>query len=109
MGIGRAANTHVMYNTREHEHLDSLVFWATGEFPSAGLNLVGCADGRWFVEVDHGEDFNHIDGASRPNVTPYTEPTFYGDEEAARKFAYQCIKTTYPALSDRDLDEYYED
>ncbi|MBF6649142.1 hypothetical protein [Methylobacter sp. BlB1] len=49
-----AVNTHAMYRTVSYTHLDTFVDWVLGEFPDAGLNLIECADGRWFVEVDHG-------------------------------------------------------
>lgn len=107
MGTGIAANTHRMYDTIGHEHLDSLVNWATGDFPNAGLSVVECADGRWFVEVDHGSAFDTLEGVSRPNVAPYAEPRFFGDEDAAKDFALECIKTIYPVLRDRDLREYW--
>jgi len=109
MGIGSAANTHAMYETINHEHLDGLVFWASGEFPDAGLNLVECADGRWFVEVDHGVAFDHIVGVSKPNVAPFIEPAFFHSEVEAREFAFTCIKEVYPELSNKDLSEYYSD
>jgi hypothetical protein len=109
MGAGTAANTHVMFNTVGHQHLDSLVYWATGDFPGEGLNLVECADGRWFVEVDHGEGFNAFEGVSRPNVAPYAEPRFFADEMGARAFAIECIQKRYPDLQKRDLNEWFED
>ncbi|MGH8376795.1 MAG: hypothetical protein ACRER6_16210, partial [Pseudomonas sp.] len=71
MGISTAANTHALYRTVGHHHLDSLVYWATGDFPDAGLNLVECEDGRWFVEVDHGIKFDGTAGLSSPNIAPY--------------------------------------
>jgi len=46
MSNSEVVDTHKVYDTINHEHLDSLVSWATGEFPDAGLNLVECADGR---------------------------------------------------------------
>lgn len=58
-------NTHDLYKTISHEHLDGLVSWAIGEFPNAGLSLVECSDGQWFVEVDHGSAFDHLAGVSR--------------------------------------------
>lgn len=109
MGIGNAANTHLMYETIRHEHLDGLVNWARGEFPDAGLSLVGCADGRWFVEVDHGTDFDGLDGVSKPNISPFVPPQFFVTMLEAREFAYSCIKTIYPDLKDKDLSEYYSD
>jgi hypothetical protein len=103
MGYGVAANTHAMYRTVGHTHLDSFVNWVLGDFPDAGLNLVECADGRWFVEVDHGIRFDGMPGVSRPNVAPYVEPVFYVDEAAAMVFALDCIKKAYPALANCDL------
>jgi len=109
MGIGTAANTHAMYRTINHVHLDVLVNWALNEFPDAGLNLVECDDGRWFVEVDHGIRFNGMQGVSCPNVAPYVEPQFHADEKAARVFAIACIKNAYPELAKRDLHEWFAD
>lgn len=109
MDTGTRANTHAMYGTVNHEHLDGLVFWASGEFPDAGLNLVECADGRWFVEVDHGSAFDRIAGVSKPNVVPFLEPAFFASEVVARDFAFACIKEVYPELADKNLSEYYSD
>ncbi|BCR26233.1 hypothetical protein [Aquipseudomonas alcaligenes] len=102
-------NTHDLYNTISHEHLDGLVSKAIGEFPAAGLNLLECADGRWFVEVDYGSAFDHLAGVSRPTITPYTEPVFFQSEAEALRFAYTCIKQVYPELENKDLSEYYSD
>lgn len=109
MGIGAVANTHAMYQTIGHQHLDSLVYWATGEFPDAGLNLVECQDGRWFVEVDHGNRFNQIDGISRPNIAPYVEPQFFGSEQEARVFAIACIKQAHTEVGNKNLQEWFDD
>lgn len=109
MESSTALNTHIMYDTVSHEHLDSLVSWATGEFPDAGLSLVECADGRWFLEVDHGDAFNSIAGISKPEIAPFVEPTFFKSEEEAQNFAFACIKQVYPELESKDLSEYYSD
>lgn len=109
MGIGTAANTHRMYDTVGHEHLDGLVNWAIGEFPDTGLLLIECRDGRWFVEVEYGDDYDAIAGVSKPNVAPYVEPQFFSSEDDARQFAFTCIKQVYPTLAGRDLAEYYDD
>lgn len=109
MGRGTAANTHTMFDTVSHNHLDCLVLWATGEFPGSGLNLVGCADGRWFVEVDFGDGFPQIAGISHPNIAPYCLPEFFPDELSAREFAFECIRQLYPAAAGKDLHAYYED
>ncbi|MBV7514581.1 hypothetical protein [Pseudomonas sp. PDM25] len=109
MDTSIAVNTHILYDTISHEHLDGLVSWATGEFPSAGLNLVECADGRWFVEVDHGHAFDHLAGISRPTVAPYIEPDFFQSEAEAQEFAFTCIRQVYPELANKNLSEYYSD
>ncbi|EMH0369338.1 hypothetical protein RO273_000978 [Pseudomonas aeruginosa] len=100
-------NTHDLYKTISHEHLDGLVSWAIGEFPNAGLSLVECSDGQWFVEVDHGSAFDHLAGESRPTVAPYTEPVFFQSEAEAQGFAFTCIKQVYPELENKNLSEYY--
>ncbi|WGK63446.1 hypothetical protein QAO71_16885 (plasmid) [Halopseudomonas sp. SMJS2] len=102
-------DTHSLYNTISHEHLDGLVSWARGEFPNAGLSLVECADGRWFVEVDHGHAYDHLAGVSRPSITPYIEPIFFQSEAEAQEFAFICIKQVYPELKTKELSEYYSD
>lgn len=109
MSNSEAVDTHKLYDTINHEHLDSLVSWATGEFPDAGLNLVECADGRWFVEVDHGRAFDNIAGVSRPILAPYTAPAFFQSEAEAQEFALTCIKQVYPDLANKDLSEYFSD
>lgn len=109
MGIETVANTHAMYQTIGHQHLDSLVYWATGKFPDAGLNLVECRDGRWFVEVDYGVQFDGIEGISRPNVAPYVEPRFFSTEQAVRDFAIACIKQAHPEVADKNLQEWFDE
>ncbi|WP_413460698.1 hypothetical protein [Herbaspirillum huttiense] len=109
MGIGTAANTHAMYGTIEHQHLDALVCWATGDFPDAGLNLVGCRDGRWFVEVDHGDRYDSMEGISKPNLSPYVQPRFFSSEQAAREFAISCIKRAHPEAALKNLQDWFDD
>ncbi len=109
MVSGAAPNTHELYKTIYHEHLDSLVYWALGDFPDSGINLVECEDGRWFVKVDHGDDYDHIEGIARPNVSPSTEPFFCPTEEEARKFAYECIRRVHPSLDGVDLNANYSE
>jgi len=74
--MGLRTNTHEIYNTINHEHLDSLVNWARGEFPSSGLVVVECANGKWFVEVEFGHEFDQFDRISKPEVVPFVEPAF---------------------------------
>lgn len=107
MGLGTATNTHRLYNTVSHEHLDSLVNWARRDFPSSGLNLVECADGRWFVEVDYGDEFDLLDGLSKPHQAPYVEPQFFAERDLALEFAFECIRSVYPDLRGFDLASYW--
>jgi hypothetical protein len=85
-------DTHRLFNTISHSHLDSLVNWATGEYPDSGLLLVECADCRWFVEVDFGNDYNAIGGVSKPKILPYMDPVFFESRKDGEAFAFECIK-----------------
>lgn len=67
-------NTHIMFDTISHEHLDNLVNWATGECPDSALCLVECRNGRWFIEQDYGNTFDLFPEISRPKKVPYFEP-----------------------------------
>ena len=102
-------NTHLEYNTIGHEHLDSLVNWAMGDYPSSGLLLIECEDERFFVGVDFGNDYNLIDGISKPSIEPYVEPNFFNNEQSALEFAMVAIKKVHPELNERNLNEYYDE
>ncbi|UWE19383.1 hypothetical protein [Herbaspirillum huttiense] len=101
-------NTHLIYQTIDHQHLDVLVNWAIGNYPDAGINLVECKDGRWFVEVDFGTKFDGIQGVSRPKVLPFAEPRFWGTEQEARDFAIACIKQAYPETAAINLQQWFD-
>lgn len=81
-------NTHELYNTIEHEHIGN------GEIE---LNLVGCADGRWFVEnYWNDKHFLAIAELSNPGIEPYIPPKFFNSEDDAREFAIKSIQTVLP-------------
>jgi hypothetical protein len=103
----KAVDTHALFKTVACEHLDVLVYWATGEFPDSGLLLVQCQDGRWYVEVEYGSAFDGVVGLSFPFVLPYTAPTFFDSEMRARDFALQCLSSALPELLGRDFSAYY--
>lgn len=103
----KASDTHALFNTVACEHLDTLVYWATGEFPDSGLLLVQCQDERWFVEVEFGHGFDGMAGLSFPFVLPYDSPTFFKSEGDARDYAMQCLYSRHPKLLGRDLSAYY--
>ncbi|MGL1337428.1 hypothetical protein ACSTJQ_12665 [Vibrio parahaemolyticus] len=104
----KAVNTHQLYDTNYHDHLDSMVMWATGIYPDSGLMVVGTSDHRWFVEVDFGTDFDNCDGISRPHIAPYQEPTFFKSECEARNFAIEQIRVTDNTFEVLDLHGYFE-
>lgn len=101
-------NTHIKYNTIGHEHLDDLVSWVTGEYPDSGLILVECSNGRWFVEVDYGHDFDSLLGISNPKCITYVEPSFYSSRSDALEFALALINKVYPDLDKTKISEYFE-
>lgn len=81
-------NSHELFNTIEHEHIGN------GEVE---LNLVGCADSRWFVENPWNDKrFSAIAGISNPGIEPYMQPTFFASEDKAREFAIKSIQTVLP-------------
>ena len=100
-------NTHQKYETIDHIHLDSLVNWALGDYPSSGLCLVECTNGNYFVEIDFGVEFDQVDGISKPNIEPYVDPVFFKEESLAEDFAIKIIKQVYPELIGRNLKEYF--
>lgn len=102
MSTRNIANTHKMFHTVGHEHLDTFVLQSTGRYPDSGLNLVECADGRWYVEVDFGAEFDNMEGISRPHSQPYTNPRFFDSRLEALDFAVSCIQQVCPDLKNRD-------
>lgn len=109
MSTAEKLNSHALYGTVGHLHLDSLTHWATGEYPDSGLMLVECADGRWFVEVDFGDRFDAMEGVSRPYITPDVAPVFFKDETAARNFSMECLKLGHPDLKERNLQPWFDE
>ena len=88
-------DTHQLFNTISHEHLDDLVSWATGEYPDSGLILVECEEGRWFIEQEFGHAFDSFSGISKPKSNSYIEPNFYLTREEALLIALELIKQVY--------------
>ncbi|CAM3024891.1 hypothetical protein [Legionella worsleiensis] len=101
-------NTHQIYNTISHEHLDNLVSWATGEYPDSGLCLVECQNGNWFVEVDFGHCFDSFTNISKPELTPYIEPRFFPNRKNALTYATEIIKQVYSSIDDKKISEYFQ-
>ncbi|MFT4060674.1 MAG: hypothetical protein QM652_14160 [Legionella sp.] len=82
--------------------------WATDEYPNSGLVLVACSDGRWFIEVDYGHDFDSLLGISKPKCIPYVEPSFYSSRSDALECALTLINKVYPGLDKTKISEYLE-
>ncbi len=102
-------DTHHAFNTISHQHLDTLVLWATGDYPDSALNLIECADGRFFVEVDFGDEFDDMQGISRPHLTPYEQPSFFDTRAEGQAFAIRAIQHQFYELSKRDdLHSWFE-
>lgn len=81
-------DTHILFNTIGHEHIGQNL---------KEVCLTECADGRWFVENDWCDvDFENINGISNPHIFPYNNPTFFVNEENARKFAIEIIQSLLP-------------
>lgn len=102
-------NSHIKYSTISHEHLDDLVNWATDEYPSSGLMLVECSDGRWFIEIDYGHDYDSFSGISKPKCVPTKEPIFYSSKEKALCVAIDLIKQIHKNISDQKISEYFSE
>lgn len=86
------------------------MYWATGEFPTSGLILVECANGKWFVEIDHGHDYDDVAGVSKPRIEPYVTPEFFDNQEMAKDFAISVLKSKYSVLSScRNLNDWFVD
>lgn len=92
-----------------HRHLDSLVYWASGEFPDSSINIVSLKDGRYFLSVDYGEDYERFSEIFRHDLYPYRAPTFFPTAEAVQAFAIACIKQVHPALGQSDLQAFFTD
>ncbi len=101
-------NTHLMFETITHEHLDNLVNWATGEYPDSGLILVECKDGRWFIEQEYGHAFDSFSGISSPKIEPYLEPNFYSCRDDALDVALELIKRVHRKIDETKIAEYFK-
>lgn len=96
----------VPFNTVNHEHLDTVVLNATGDYPGSGLLLVECEDGQWFIEVDFGDDYDSIEGIFKPRLSADL-PSLFDSREAAICFASGAMKQAHPEIGDQDLTEFF--
>ena len=103
-------NTHEKYNTVDHHHFDFSYRTEAGQFdyPSSGLMLVGCADGRWFVQQEFGDEYSEFPGVVKSGEDLDTEPAFYPSVDDAARAAFVFIKQAYPGTPDERLTEFLE-
>ena len=104
-------NTHQKYHTISHHHFDFMYARENGEFdyPHSALMLVECADGRWFIEQEFGEEYDRFPGVVKSGKDLETAPTFYLDVDKVARAAFALIKQVYPGTPDERLAEFLED
>lgn len=83
--------------------------WARGEYPDSGLILVECSDGRWFIEIDYGPDYDSFLGISKPKCTPYLEPIFYSSRKEALAIAIDLIKKVHKNINEERISGYFDE
>lgn len=105
----RRENTSSVSAPVNHTHLDSFIYWLIGEFPDAGINLVECADGTWFIAADHGTRFNEMSTVFVKDNEKASDLTLFTSEESALSSAFSCIKKAFPQLESKDLTLLYEE
>jgi hypothetical protein len=101
-------NTHQMFKTVSHEHLDDLVSWATGELPDSGLIIAECENGAWFIEQDYGHAFDCFPMISKPEIQPYLNPIFFATREEALTIALGLIKQVHRNIDETNIIEYFQ-
>ena len=90
----RAPTTHEIHDTVGHSHLDAITH------EGGGLLIVECRDGRFYLEVDHG-DFPNSPGLVQKSIDSKTEPTFYEDENTAGAAALEIMRRAYPNIPEK--------
>ncbi len=103
-------NSHEKYKTVDHHHFD-FNYRSDGDkfdYPNSGLVLVECADGRWFVQQEFGDQYSQFPGILKSGEDVDTEPTFYSNVDDAARAAFAIIKQVYPGTPDERLTEFLE-
>ncbi|HAU0311427.1 TPA: hypothetical protein JBF89_13340 [Legionella pneumophila] len=99
-------NTHELFNTVSHEHLDDFILFVTGKYPDSCLGLVECKNGLWFIEQDFGNAFDSMTSISRPKIFPYNEPKFFKNRSDAFDYALNVLIQHYKITNQNKIDEY---
>ena len=108
--VSRTKKQHGLdFTPVNHTHLDSFIYWVVGEFPDAGINLVECADGNWFIAADHGTRFNDMRDVFVKDREQQPTPSFFPSEDAALSSAFSCIQLAFPVLESRDMKALYNE
>lgn len=82
-------NGHAAFNTVCHHHVSSY-FPADGH-ESCDIMVVGCSDGRWYVEDNWGGDANGVEGVWNPFDSSDSGPVFFSSREDAIKYAVAVV------------------
>ena len=100
-------NTHRKYNTVGHIHFD-FCYQVDGrpEYPHSALALIECADGRWFLEQEFGEEYDAFAGVVKSSEDLETLPTFYPDVDTAARAAFALILKVYPSTPAVHLERF---
>ncbi|HBK1307273.1 TPA: hypothetical protein HJZ19_004361 [Escherichia coli] len=99
-------NTHEKYMTVDHHHFDFLD--KDSNYPESALMIVGCSDGRWFIQQEFGEEYSRFPGIVKSGSDLETEPTFYADADSAAKAAFSYIIQIYPTTPKSLLDDFLD-
>ncbi|OJU46026.1 MAG: hypothetical protein BGN96_00990 [Bacteroidales bacterium 45-6] len=71
--------------------------------------MVECVDGRWFIEVDFGHDFDSFAGISKPKYSPYVAPNFYSNREGALTKALELIRQVHHNINVNKISDYIKE
>jgi hypothetical protein len=103
---GRRWNGHVAFDTVEHTHV-CCYFPAEGR-DTCDIMVVGCKDGRWYVEDNWGGDANGAAGVWNPFDPSDAGPQFFLSEEAALVHAVSVVAAV-SGVAESELSKHYLD
>lgn len=86
---GTRWDAHLAFKTVTHRHV-SCYFPKPGH-DTCGIKVVGCADGRWYIEDSWGGDARGHDKVWDPYDESGAEPHFFATEEDAVKHAVSVV------------------
>ena len=100
-------DTHHRFDTIEHEHMSSLVRWDHDNSDGLYFMIVGCRDGRHFLESEFGDEIYD----QFPDI--YSErtdgdPTFYSSRLAVLNRALEIANALRPLATKTELLEEIE-